>query len=142
VTGIGKEPEVRKLGYDPVRAFLIPIVEDRGEYASALGRVVMRCGHDLRTALDGVEGAEVALEFRPDVVLLDIGLPGPDGYEVARRIREQPWGTGVTLIALTAYGQELDERRFHDAGFDAHLAKPVDIEVLVTLIGRSPPSQT
>jgi CheY-like chemotaxis protein len=95
VTGIGNEPDVRTVGYDPVRAFLIPSVDDSVDYARALGRVVMRCGHDLRTARDRVEGAKAAFEFRPDVVLLDIGLPGPDGYEVARHIRDHPCQVGL-----------------------------------------------
>ena len=126
----------------PFRKHRILLVDDSVEFAKIFERVVTRLGHDVRTARDGVEGAEAALEFRPDVVLLDIGLPGPDGYDVARRIRDHPWGKGMIIVALTGYGQVIDERRFHDAGFDAHLAKPVDIEVLVTLIGRSPPSQT
>jgi CheY-like chemotaxis protein len=71
------------------------------------------------------------------VRLLNISLPGPDGYEVARRIRDQPWGRGVILIALTASGEGIDEGRFREAGFDDHLAKPVDVEALIKLIGRS-----
>ena len=83
----------------------------------------------------------MASDFRPDVVLMDIGLPGMDGYEVARHLRDQPWGQGVSLVALTAFGEEIDGREFHEAGFDHHLTKPVDFEALVTLIGRVPPPQ-
>ena len=123
-----------------VRRLRILIVDDRLECARTLGRVVTMLGHDARTARDGVEGVEAASEFRPDVVLMDIGLPGMDGYEAARHLRDQPWGEGITLVALTAFGRGIDGRRFEEAGFDHHLAKPVDVDALVTLVGRSPSS--
>ncbi|SIN88645.1 Response regulator receiver domain-containing protein [Singulisphaera sp. GP187] len=127
----------------PHRKLRILLVDERLECAKTLGRLLTLLGHDTRIARDGVEGVEAALEFRPDVVPLDIGLPEPDGYEVARRIREQSWGTGATIIALTAFGEEIDERRFREAGFDDHLAKPVNAEALIKLIGRplSPPAR-
>ena len=71
---------------------------------------------------------------RPDVVLLDIGLPHLNGYEVCRRVRKLPWGHGVTLIALTGWGQEEDRRKSHDAGFDGHLVKPVEFPALMALL--------
>ena len=76
----------------------------------------------------------VADAFRPDVVLLDIGLPKLNGYEVAHRIRQQPWGQGMVLIALTGWGQETDRQRSQAAGFDHHLVKPVDPSALVHLL--------
>lgn len=76
----------------------------------------------------------MAGEFRPDVILLDIGLPKLTGYEASRRIREQPWGNDVVLIALTGWGQEEDRRRSHEAGFDHHMVKPVDPEALMNLL--------
>lgn len=124
-----------------VRRLRILIVDDRLECAIALGRVVTRLGHDARTAHDGTGGVAMASDFRPDVVLMDIGLPGMDGYEAARHLRDQPWGQGITLVALTAFGEEIDGREFHEAGFDHHLTKPVDFKALVTLIGRVPPPQ-
>ncbi len=124
-----------------VRRLRILIVDDRLECAIALGRVVTRLGHDIRTAHDGTGGVAMASDFRPHVVLMDIGLPGMDGYEAARHLRYQPWGQGITLVALTAFGEEIDGREFHEAGFDHHLTKPVDFEALVTLIGRVPPPQ-
>jgi CheY-like chemotaxis protein len=131
-----------RIGMDaPACKRRILIVDDCGHCSTTLGRVVTLLGHEVRTSRDGVEGVEAASEFRPQVVLVDLGLPGLDGYEVARSIRGRPWGTGVTMIALTAFGQGIDEPRFQEAGFDHHLAKPVDFEALVRLIGRSlPPS--
>jgi CheY-like chemotaxis protein len=96
-------------------------------------------GNDIRMAHDGQEGVDVAQEFRPDVVLLDIGLPGIDGYEVARLIREQPYGTRVRLIALTGYGQESDKSRARSAGFDEHLVKPVEIRTLHRALAAAAP---
>ena len=78
-----------------------------------------------RTAYDGQEGLELAFAFAPDVLLLDLGMPGLNGFEIARRIRQQPWGQSVDLIAVTGWGQEQDRRRTKEAGFNAHLTKPV-----------------
>jgi CheY-like chemotaxis protein len=94
-------------------------------------------GHDLQTAYDGLEAVQAAATFRPEVVLLDIGMPKMNGYEAARHIREQPWGKSMALIALTGWGQEEDKRRAFEAGFDHHLTKPVDpaaLEKLLALI--------
>jgi CheY-like chemotaxis protein len=129
--GIGVGASIRKLR--------ILIVDDRLECARTLGRVATMLGHDVRTASDGPEAVEAAAEFRPDAVLMDVGLPGLDGYEAARHLRDQPWGNAITLVALTAFGQGIDERRFREAGFDHHLAKPVDVDALATLFGRALP---
>jgi len=83
-------------------------------------------GSEVRTAHDGLEGVHVAEVFRPDVMLLDIGLPRLNGYEVARRIREQPWGRDIALIAMTGWGQEDDKRRSQEVGFNFHMVKPVE----------------
>jgi CheY-like chemotaxis protein len=91
-------------------------------------------GHEIRTAYDGLEAVGVADEFRPDVVLLDISLPKINGYEVAHRIRQQPWGQGTVLIALTGWGQEADRQRSTEVGFDHHLVKPVDPPDIVDLL--------
>jgi DNA-binding response OmpR family regulator len=80
----------------------------------------------------------MAAELRPEVILLDIGLPGMSGHDVARAIRDESWGAGVTLIALTGWGQSEDRDRSKDAGFDHHLVKPVDLEQLESLIARVP----
>ena len=91
-------------------------------------------GHQVRSAKDGLQALHVATEFRPDVVLLDIGLPLMDGYEVARRLRQTPQTAGALLIALTGYGQQGDRQRGRDAGFDGHMLKPVDPHALAKII--------
>lgn len=121
------------------RRLRILIVDDCGHCSTTLDRVIKMLGHEARPAPNGAVAVDVGTEFRPDVVLVDIGLPETDGYEVARRIRDQPWGTDVMLVALTAFGQGIDERRFHEAGFDHLFAKPVDADALIKLIGRPLP---
>ena len=110
----------------PKSSLRILIVDDNRDGADSLGMMLRIMGNDTRTAYDGQEAVDVAEAFRPDVVLLDIGLPKLNGYEACRRIREQPWGKSMVLIALTGWGQEEDRRRSHEAGFDHHLVKPVD----------------
>ena len=95
-------------------------------------------GHETHKAHDGVEAIEAAERLRPDVVLLDIGLPRLNGYEVCRRIRQEPWGKDMVLVALTGWGQEDDRHRSSDAGFDAHMVKPVDHDVLLRLLASLP----
>jgi Response regulators consisting of a CheY-like receiver domain and a winged-helix DNA-binding domain len=99
-----------------------------------LGMLLRIMGNDIRTAHDGLEAMGVADEFRPDVVLLDIGLPKMNGYEAARRIRQQPWGERMFLIAATGWGQEADRHRSKEAGFDYHLVKPLDPAALIQLL--------
>ena len=82
---------------------------------------------------------EAAERLRPDAVLLDIGLPGLNGYEVCRRIRQQPWGKRMTLVALTGWGQDEDRDRSREAGFDAHMVKPVDFDALLALLAAVQP---
>jgi CheY-like chemotaxis protein len=91
-------------------------------------------GNDTRTAYDGQEGVDAVEELRPTVVLLDIGLPKLNGYDACRRIREQPWGRDIFIVALTGWGQEEDRRRSHEAGFDHHLVKPVEPATLEKLL--------
>jgi CheY-like chemotaxis protein len=94
-------------------------------------------GQEVYTAYDGLAGLELARQHRPDVVLLDIGLPLMDGYEVARRCREEPALKGMTLVAMTGYGQDSDRQRSQEAGFDAHLVKPVNLRDLMLLLAES-----
>ena len=115
----------------------ILVVDDNRDSADSLATVLQLMGHDIHKAYDGLESVQAAATFRPDVVLLDIGLPKMNGYEAARRIREQSWGTGMALIALTGWGTEEDKRRAMEAGFDHHLTKPVEpvaLEKLLALI--------
>ena len=94
-------------------------------------------GHETRKAHDGIEAVKAAEQFRPDVVLLDIGLPVMNGYDACRRLRQEAWGRSMLLVALTGWGQEEDREQSRDAGFDAHLVKPVDLEALLDVIARS-----
>jgi PAS domain S-box-containing protein len=112
----------------------ILIVDDNRDGADSLAMMLRVMGNDTRTAYDGQEGVDVAEEFRPDVLLLDIGLPKLNGYEACRRIREQAWGKCVTLIAVTGWGQDEDRCRSHDAGFDHHMVKPVDPQALMKML--------
>ena len=91
-------------------------------------------GNETNTAYDGLEAVEAAAKFQPEVVLLDIGLPMLNGYEVARKIREQPWGQKMVLVALTGWGQEEDRQKSKEAGFNSHLVKPVELSVLMKLL--------
>jgi CheY-like chemotaxis protein len=113
----------------------ILVADDNVDSANSLGMLLKIIGHDVRTARDGNEALTVAADFRPDVMLLDIGMPGMDGYELARRVREQPWGKSAMLIAVTGWGQDQDRQRSRDAGFDQHLVKPVELEALEKLLG-------
>jgi two-component system CheB/CheR fusion protein len=110
------------------------VVDDNCDASSSLAAMLRLMGHDARTAVDGVEALTTAAAFRPDLVLLDIGMPRMNGYEVCRRIRLEPWGTKMRLVAVTGWGQEEDKRRAHDAGFDHHLTKPVDPAALARLL--------
>ncbi len=115
------------------------VVDDNRDSAETLEMLLRIKANEVRTAHDGLEAVEVAEAFRPELVLLDIGLPKLNGYEVARRIREQPWGRAVTLVALTGWGQDEDRRRSMEAGFDHHVVKPVDFDALEKLLAGSPP---
>jgi PAS domain S-box-containing protein len=106
------------------------VVDDNLDAAESLVALLEVLGHETRAAHDGVEGLEAAREFLPDLVLLDIGLPGMSGYEVARAIRRTPALRQVVLIALTGWGAQSDQQQSHEAGFDQHLTKPVSLEAL------------
>ncbi len=119
----------------------ILVVDDLRDAADSMAMMLRTIGHETRTAYDGLEAVQAAATFRPDVVLLDIGLPKMSGYEAAQHIRAQPWGKGMALIALTGWGQEEDKRRALEAGCDHHLTKPVDpaaLEKLLALIAPAP----
>jgi CheY-like chemotaxis protein len=113
----------------------ILVADDNVDSASSLGMLLKIIGHDVRTARDGNEALVVAADFRPDVMLLDIGMPGMDGYELARRVREAPWGKRAMLVAVTGWGQEQARQRSREAGFDQHLVKPVELDALETRLG-------
>ena len=113
----------------------ILIVEDSRDSRDMLRYLLERAGHEVHEAGDGPSGVEAILKVRPDIALVDVGLPGLDGYEVARRVRASEGGRTVRLVALTGYGLPEDHRRSHEAGFDTHLVKPVDAARLAAVIG-------
>lgn len=108
----------------------ILIVDDNQDSASSLALLLNVVGYETQIAHDGLQAIELAETFRPDVVLLDIGLPKLSGYDVCRRIREQPWGSKMVLVALTGWGHEEDCRKSKDAGFDHHMVKPMGLDAL------------
>jgi PAS domain S-box-containing protein len=114
----------------------ILVVDDNRDAAESLAMLLKLSGNETHTTYDGLEAVEAASRVRPDVVLLDIGLPKISGYEVARRIREQPWGKSVVLVALTGWGQDADREKSRDFGFDGHLVKPADIKALTKLLSE------
>ena len=117
----------------------ILVVDDNVDSAESMAMMLELSGHDVAMAHDGAEAIELAKEFQPDVAFLDLGMPKLNGYEAARSIREQPWGRQILLVALTGWGQEDDKRRTREAGFDAHIVKPIDfadLEKLLATDGR------
>ena len=98
--------------------------------SGSLNMLVELLGHQVRTAFGGEEALRVAAAFQPDVVLLDLGMPDVDGYEACRRMRGEPWGSKMAVIAVTGWGQDEDRRKTSLAGFDQHLVKPVDPVVI------------
>jgi signal transduction histidine kinase len=119
----------------PTRTYDIVIVEDNPDSREVLSLILARSGHRVHAVGDGLAGVEAALERRPQLMVVDIGLPGLDGFGVARRVR-QALGREVYLIALTGYGQPEDRRRALEAGFDAHLTKPVDASAIGQVLQR------
>ncbi|HVQ17033.1 MAG TPA: PAS domain S-box protein, partial [Vicinamibacterales bacterium] len=114
------------------------IVDDSEDGAESLAMLLQLSGHETHVAHDGVEAIEAAEKFRPGVVLLDIGLPRLNGYEVCHRLRKEPWAKDLVLVALTGWGQEEDRHRSREAGFDAHMVKPVDHDALLRLLASLP----
>ena len=115
----------------PVRVL---VVDDHVDAADALARLLKRRSCEVRVAHDGPGGIALAREFRPEVLLLDLGLPGLDGYEVARTLRAEPPFAHALIIAISGYAQDSDRERSLAAGFDQHRAKPVDFAALVATI--------
>ncbi len=113
------------------------VVDDSQPAADMLGKVVRMLGNEVRIAYDGLQAVEAAAEYRPDIILMDLGMPRMTGYEAARRIREYAWGGDITMVALTGWGQESDRQRTADAGFDRHLVKPADPAQLQRLFSES-----
>src|ERR671912_2532174 len=116
--------------------FRILVVDDNHDSALSLAMMLSIMGHETRTAHDGESAVATAESFLPDVVLLDIGLPKLNGYEVAQRIRESAWGQAMFLIAVTGWGQEEDRQRSSEVGLNVHMVKPVEPAVLERLLSE------
>src|SRR4051812_22766186 len=108
----------------------ILIVDDNREAADAMAKLISLCGYETKTAYDGHEAIEAAAQFDPDMALLDIGMPGLDGYEVAKRIRQRRTNVHVIVVAVTGHAQAEDKRLAYESGFDLHVEKPMGMDKL------------
>jgi CheY-like chemotaxis protein len=135
VSGIEGEGETPPKRTD--KRLRILVVEDNRDSADSLRLFLEFCGHEVAVAYSGHDGLQAAEQYQPDVVLCDIGLPGLDGYGVARKLRDNPTTAKARLIAVTAYDQDEDRRRSHEAGFEQHLVKPVDPDALRRVLNCS-----
>ena len=127
----GESDSTRTIGGSAIR---ILVVDDNRDAADSCATLLELSGHEVRTAYSGLSALKILEQFRPQAILLDIGLPDVTGYEVARRIRSSGWGRDVPLIAITGWGQESDRRLAFEAGFDHHLTKPVESETVESLL--------
>ena len=120
---------------DPFEGRIL-VVDDLSDAATSLAMVCQLYGAETKVARDGVEALRIGSTFLPDVVLMDITMPNMDGYQAARKLRAEPWGHSVVLIALTGWGRKTDIEAASNAGFDGHLLKPVEAEALLRLIAE------
>ncbi len=123
--------------------YRILVVDDNRDAAESMRVLLKLMGANVSTAFDGLEALDVAETFRPEAVLLDIGMPKLHGYDAARRFRNEKWGKDIVLVALTGWGRQEDRQRSEEAGFDGHLVKPVQVsalrQLLERLLDRTPP---
>jgi CheY-like chemotaxis protein len=127
---------VREPRLSSVARHRILLVDDNQASLEMLSKLIQMQGYEVRTAKDGLEAVSAAETFRPDAVLMDLGMPNLDGCDAARCIRAEPWGRDMVLVAMTGWGQEEDRRRTKAAGFDHHLVKPVEPSVIEDLLSR------
>ena len=121
-------------GLRTVRCLRVLVVDDNTDTVDSFSKLLKASGHNVRTAYDGPAAVQAALDYQPDIALLDIGLPGLDGYQVAKRIRQEPALKNIVLVALTGYGQDSDRQASSQAGFDHHLVKPARLEQLTQIL--------
>jgi CheY-like chemotaxis protein len=112
----------------------ILVVDDNVDGAVTLSVILKHMGHSVRITHDGASALAVAPEFKPQLILMDIGMPGMDGYETCSRMRAADWSASVRIVALTGWGQEEDKRKAQRAGFDEHMVKPIDRRTLMALV--------
>jgi CheY-like chemotaxis protein len=140
-TSNGEAPVREQADPQEKARYRILIADDNGDAVESMGMMLRLMGNEVRTVRDGAQAVEEAAAFRPDMVLLDIGMPRMNGYDAAQHIRQQRWGSRMMLVALTGWGQEEDKRRAADAGFDLHFTKPVSADDLEKLMaGRFAPA--
>ena len=125
---------VLEIGQSTTRPLRVLVVDDNVDTVLSFSMLLEAHGHEVRTAHDGLAAVQAALEYRPEVMLLDIGLPGLNGYEVAKRIRQEPSLKHIVLVALTGYGQDSDRQTSLEAGFNHHLVKPAILEQLLQIL--------
>jgi CheY-like chemotaxis protein len=120
----------------------ILIADDNPDVLESFELMLQLLGHEVMTAVDGLEVLEKAEQFWPEVIVLDVGMPKLDGYETARRLRQQPWGRDAVLVALTGWGTEKDKKQSAEAGFNIHLVKPVDAPTIMKHLEKFDQSRT
>lgn len=125
----------------PARGLRVVIADDNADGREMLAFLLQHAGYDVATATDGLHALEVTADFDPQAVVLDIGMPGMNGYDVARRLRQGADGSRLLLVALSGLGQRDDKARAADAGFDRHFTKPVDADVLLAWLAERLPHQ-
>jgi two-component system CheB/CheR fusion protein len=130
--GAGRRPAPRRR---------VLVVDDNRDTARSGAKLLELHGHEVRVAFDGPQALEAARNFQPEVMLLDIGLPGMSGYELVKRLREEGF-EHATIVAVSGYGQQADKERSREAGFDDHLVKPVDREALASALHRAGAAST
>jgi CheY-like chemotaxis protein len=118
----------------------ILVADDNPDSAATLSFMLEALGNEVRVAHDGEQAVEIAASFRPDAILLDIGMPRLNGYDACEKIRRHPWGADAFIVALTGWGQDEDRNRSRAAGFDRHLVKPVEPATIEKLIQGLPPA--
>ena len=128
------EPKIKDAAI--ANSLRVLVVDDNRDAVKSLAMVLKLTGHEVETAYDGREAVDAAAMFKPDVVLLDLGLPKINGYEACRQIRDHEWGRNIKIIAVTGWGQEEDRQKTNDADFDRHLVKPVKPAVLLELLAE------
>jgi CheY-like chemotaxis protein/two-component sensor histidine kinase len=115
----------------------ILVADDNVDAAATLALLLEMQGHETCTAMDGGQAVEVAATFRPDIIFMDVGMPRVDGLEATRRIRAQPWGKSILIVALTGWGQPNDRRQTHDVGMNLHLVKPINLEGIAAVLAHA-----
>jgi CheY-like chemotaxis protein len=133
-TGVAEGLPVSALDISPGSSRRILVVDDSADNLESMVLLLGLMGHKVWSARDGAEAFALAEVHRPELILLDLGMPRMDGYEACRRIREQPWSREMRIVAVTGWGQKSDRRRTEEAGFDFHLVKPVDAAALTSLL--------